>query len=436
MKRLSVILLVVVLSVFLISCGGEQSAETAKKESAATTGADKVYGFAMRNTLWWTFPFFNTYGATFIEDGKCILNQKPGVDALTLKVDLYNKHKVEAGAWQAGAIGPDTGFLNEKYAMIFDGPWDVKRFKDAGLNFGVALVPEGPAGTSTNVGGTNMVVFNNSKNPYWAARFLEFMVSPEIQEIWCNKLEQIPVNLKAYDRIDTVNKPFLKVFMEQMKHAKPRPQILDYSELEEIINPQMEAAIKGEKTVQQALDKAVETIEEKILAKEKDLKFPSGEAKDFSKERKGEVKIWVTYNPTELEVFKEIVGMFEKQYSPVKVVVEQIPWGGHQEKILTSLATKTTPDIARVDGAFVYKLANKNAIFNLSQFGLDKLKEDLSPAAVGSNLADGKLWGVPDQITGVALFYNKDMFTENGIDPQNPPKTWEEFIEVAKQLTK
>ncbi|MFW5781879.1 MAG: extracellular solute-binding protein [Candidatus Muiribacteriaceae bacterium] len=429
MKRLTVMLIVITLLI-LAGCGTETDEDTA---TVKNDSGDNVYGFAMRNTLWWTFPFFNTYGADFIRDGKCVLAEKEGIQALQFKVDLYRKYQIEAGAWQAGAIGPDTGFLNEKYAMIFDGPWDVKRFKDAGLNFGVSLIPEGPYGTSTNVGGTNMVLFNNSDKPYWAAKFLEFMVSPEIQSIWCNKLEQIPVNLKAYDMVDTTDKPYLKVFMEQMRHAKARPQILDYGELEEIINPQMEAALKEEKTVDQALNDASRRIEEKILSKEKDLQFPDGDAGDFSTDKKGQIKIWVTYNPTELEVFNQIVSMFEQKYAPVKVVVEQIPWGGHQEKILTSLATQTTPDIARIDAAFTYKLAYKNAIFNLSQFSMDYLTEELSPAAIGACKAAGKLWAVPDQVTGVALFYNKDMFAEANI--MNPPKTWEEFVEIGKKLT-
>lgn len=429
-------ILCVLLAVFLIAgCGGGKKEETTAKSAEVSQDSSRnIYGFAMRNTLWWTFPFFNTFGAEFIsEDGKCVLNNADGVKALQFKVNLYTKYNVEAGAWQAGAIGPDTGFLNEKYAMILDGPWDIKRFKDAGLNFGVALIPEGPAGTSTNVGGTNMVVFRGAQNPYWAAKFLEFLASPEIQAYWCNKLEQIPVNLKAYDKVDTQDKPFLKTFMEQMRHAKARPNILDYADLEEIINPQMEAALKGQKSVEQALDDASKRIEEEILPKEKELETPDGIAEDYSKEKKGTVKIWVTYNPTEIEVFKEIIQMFEKANAPVKVVAEPIPWGGHQEKILTSLATGTVPDIARIDGSFAYKLAHKNAIYNLSQFGLDAMSEDIVPAALGAAQFKGKLWAVPDQITGVALFYNMDMFAEAGIE--NPPANWEEFVEIAEQLT-
>ncbi|MCK9224072.1 MAG: extracellular solute-binding protein [Candidatus Muirbacterium halophilum] len=434
MKNLLKLMVLLIVISFVCGCGKTDNKKTAQNVSEAKDASQNIYGFAMRNTLWWTFPFFNTFDAEFIdENGKCVLNNNNGVKALQYKVNLYTKYGVEAGAWQAGAIGPDTGFLNEKYAMIIDGPWDVQRFKDAGLNFGVALIPEGPAGSSTNVGGTNMVVFRGAKNPYWAAKFLEFLASPDIQAYWCNKLEQIPVNLKAYKMVNTEEKPFLKVFMEQMKYAKPRPNILNYSDLEEIINPQMEAALKGQKTVEQALTDATVRIEEEILSAEKSLEIPDGIEENYSKEKSVTVKIWVTYNPTEMQVFKEIIEMFEKNNAPVRIMAEPIPWGGHQEKILTSLATGTIPDIARVDATFVYKLAHKNAIYNLSQFGLDTIAKDITPAALGSAQFKGKLWAIPDQVNGVALFYNQDMFAEHGI--RNPPKNWEEFLEIAEKLT-
>ncbi|MGM0607614.1 MAG: extracellular solute-binding protein [Candidatus Muiribacteriota bacterium] len=428
MKKRFYLFLVCAVLLFSFGCGDET-------RETQVSAADNVYGFGMNNTLWWSFPFFNTFGAEFIRDGKCVLNEEPGVDALQFKVDLYNKYEIEAGAWRAGAIDPESGFINERYAMIFNGPWAIHSLREAGVNFGVSLIPEGPEGTSTNVGGTNMVVFRNSENPYWAAKFLEYVASEEVQADWGNKLEQIPVNLKAYDKIDTVDKPFLATFMEQMKYAKARPQIQNYSDLEEIVNPQMEAALQQEKTVSEALNDAVKRIHDRVLDEEAKVEFSSGEAEDYSTETGVEISLWVTYNPTEMEVFNEIASSFMQKNPGVTVNVEQIPWGGHEENILTSLATKTTPDIARVDASFVYKLIVRNALYNLSQFGLDYLKEELVPATLGSCTADGKLWATPDQVTGVALFYNKDMFAEKGLDPQAPPQTWEEFVEFGKILT-
>lgn len=232
-----------------------------------TNPAKQIYGFAMRSSLWWTFPFFNTFGAKFIVDGKCALDSPEGGAALQLKVDLYRKYKIEAGAWQSGAIDNDVGFQNGKYAMVFSGPWRVKTLESIGINFGVALIPAGPKGTSTTIGGTNMVIFRGSKHKDLALDFLKFLVNRENQAKWGNELGQIPVNIEAFADIDTVKYPFLKVFMEQMKTAIPRPMIPDYQMVENTVNPEIEAALRGTKTVKEAL-KAIVAKVNRILEEE------------------------------------------------------------------------------------------------------------------------------------------------------------------------
>ena len=59
----------------------------------------------------------------------------------------------------------------------------------------------------------------------------------------------------------------LAVFVEQMKTAVARPQTPYYPELENLMNPEMQAALDGTKTVKAALDAAVAEID-KLLAGE------------------------------------------------------------------------------------------------------------------------------------------------------------------------
>ena len=244
--------------------------KTAQKLTRDIDGDGKIdrFGFAMNSSLWWSFPFFNTFGAKFIsEDGKrCLLNSPAGYDALQLMVNLYHKYKVEAGAWRAGSIDPDTGFLNDVYSMIFTGPWNVKRFKEANLNFGIALIPAGPAGTSTNVGGTNMVVLRKARHPEIAFKFLKYLTSPEVQAGWSTNLSQIPVNVKSAQYIDFSEE--VEVFFQQMKTSVARPKVISYTELESIVNPYIYAALAGRMTPQKAIDTIAEKIEEEILLKE------------------------------------------------------------------------------------------------------------------------------------------------------------------------
>ncbi|HVP58487.1 MAG TPA: extracellular solute-binding protein [bacterium] len=243
--------------------------EYARKLTDKQTG---TFGFGMRNSLWWSLPFIYSFGGDILDaNGKCALAGEQAVAGFQFKVDLYAKYGVEGGAWRAGGIRDDLGFQSRKYAMVFNGPWAVKGLQDAGIDFGVALIPSGPAGHATNVGGNDLVVFATSKHPAEAAKFLMFMVSTDVQAKWANSLGQIPVNVAADPLVDQTKHPYLKVFMEQMKYAKPRAQTGSYPDIENAVNPEMQAALDSKKSVEEAMESAAKLVDG-ILAEEADLK--------------------------------------------------------------------------------------------------------------------------------------------------------------------
>jgi multiple sugar transport system substrate-binding protein len=49
---------------------------------------------------------------------------------------------------------------------------------------------------------------------------------------------------------------------------------------------------------------------------------------------------------------------------------------------------------------------------------------------------DGDYYALPTAVRSLALFWNKRLFREAGLDPEKPPRTLEELIEFSKRLTK
>lgn len=47
---------------------------------------------------------------------------------------------------------------------------------------------------------------------------------------------------------------------------------------------------------------------------------------------------------------------------------------------------------------------------------------------------NGKQVGLPYAMSAPVLYYNADMFKAAGLDPENPPKTWEEVYEASKKI--
>jgi ABC-type glycerol-3-phosphate transport system substrate-binding protein len=44
------------------------------------------------------------------------------------------------------------------------------------------------------------------------------------------------------------------------------------------------------------------------------------------------------------------------------------------------------------------------------------------------------VYGVPIDVSAMMIFYNKDLFKQAGLDPEKPPRTWDEFIDAGKKL--
>ncbi len=224
-----------------------------------------IYGFGMRNTLWWTFPFFYTFGAeVFDENGNPLFLDENVKKALIFERDLYLKHKVEGGAFLEGGINPDMGFLNEKYAMIFSGPWKIKSLIDINFPFGIALIPEGEKGSWTALGGTQMVIFKNSKNKEIAHKFLKYLLSPENQAKWADELGQIPVNKKAIEKINFEKHKYMEILIKAIERTKPRPPISEYPEVERIFYQEVGLFLKGEKDIDETAKNLQKRIEKVI----------------------------------------------------------------------------------------------------------------------------------------------------------------------------
>ncbi|WP_413700568.1 ABC transporter substrate-binding protein [Psychromonas sp. KJ10-10] len=65
-----------------------------------------------------------------------------------------------------------------------------------------------------------------------------------------------------------------------------------------------------------------------------------------------------------------------------------------------------------------------------------KWLESFYPALMANGQVDGKTYGIPFQRSTIVMYYNKDAFREAGLNPDQPPTTWEEMSDTASKLVK
>ena len=53
-----------------------------------------------------------------------------------------------------------------------------------------------------------------------------------------------------------------------------------------------------------------------------------------------------------------------------------------------------------------------------------------------TRIVDDKIYGLPMEVEPMAMYYSVKAFQEVGLSEANIPKTWDEYLEIAKKLTK
>lgn len=116
-----------------------------------------------------------------------------------------------------------------------------------------------------------------------------------------------------------------------------------------------------------------------------------------------------------------------------KVVPELVGWGQCQDKVTTLAAAGTPVALAYVGSRTLKQFALNDLIVPVPM--TDEEKAAYYNYVPDTVTFDGTQWGVPVAFSTKALYWNKDLFEAAGLDPETPPKTWEEKIAFAKQIT-
>jgi multiple sugar transport system substrate-binding protein len=218
---------------------------------------------------WGLLPYFWSLGGTVTNEDYTkvdgFLNSPESIKALETIVS-WNKEGLVIPALLGGEPGAWDGLKSGQYMMIDDGPWFFSILMgDAANKFNPidktvrALLPAGPGGSRSVVGGEDLVSFSNSKHPEEAWTFMKWMLGEEPQQIMV-EAGMIPTNKNAANAIDTNKNPYIAPFIEQLNTALPRTPIPQWGEMETIFNLSFEKAIRGEQTAAEALNEAVKQI--------------------------------------------------------------------------------------------------------------------------------------------------------------------------------
>ncbi len=138
----------------------------------------------------------------------------------------------------------------------------------------------------------------------------------------------------------------------------------------------------------------------------------------------------------EIKIEESILAEFSALNPGVEVQVESIP-NSYKEKILTSFAAGTVPDVFVLDSPIIPALLNKDVLLDLKPYTeeLNVDLEDYFPNVLKIFIKGEKLYAFPKDYTTLMVFYNKTLFDNAGIPYPREGWTWDDYLETAKKLT-
>jgi multiple sugar transport system substrate-binding protein len=189
-----------------------------------------------------TLNLAKQYGGSWIdENGNYTVNAEPWIKAIELQQEfILNRDDVSPPTTLTDDYVSRAENFERGYTVMYTaGSWDLKLFEDMAAEAGEMVVGIAPlpfpecdgCGPATFGNGNHWVIFKGSQEKEASWKWIEFMMSPEGQEIWTKHTIFLPVNMEVIKGDFVQGDPYLKIVADAISSAwipEPTPEIIDW----------------------------------------------------------------------------------------------------------------------------------------------------------------------------------------------------------------
>ena len=151
------------------------------------------------------------------------------------------------------------------------------------------------------------------------------------------------------------------------------------------------------------------------------------------------VSFSVSGDTAEFAAYEALVAAFETAHPEVDVALTHIPSArDYRTKLTTDFAAGTPPDVSLLNYRRVGAFAAAGQIEPLGPY-LDKsdliAREDFYPITLDAFTWQGDVLCIPQNISSLVVYYNRDLFSAAGVAEPADDWTWDDFVAAAVALT-
>jgi multiple sugar transport system substrate-binding protein len=154
----------------------------------------------------------------------------------------------------------------------------------------------------------------------------------------------------------------------------------------------------------------------------------------------GEVTFLTFGEPEELKAFRNVITAYEAKDPDVDVkLIEASDRDDLLARLSTSFAGGTPPDVFLLNYRFYGQFASRGVLEPVHDRVADSdafSEESFYEPALEAFRLDGKLVCLPQNISSLVVYYNRDLFRQAGVEEPKQGWTWDQMVEKASKLTK
>jgi multiple sugar transport system substrate-binding protein len=150
-----------------------------------------------------------------------------------------------------------------------------------------------------------------------------------------------------------------------------------------------------------------------------------------------EIEYWQYTFAQRVQAIDELIKQFEAANPGIKVKHTHVPYDDFRLKIAAAIPAGQGPDVVQLFYGWLQDYLKAKLLQPLPAelFPAAEIERDFFPL-VRQMRVDGQYYALPTAVRSLALFWNKKLAQEAGLDPARAPQTLEELIEAAKKMTK
>lgn len=151
-------------------------------------------------------------------------------------------------------------------------------------------------------------------------------------------------------------------------------------------------------------------------------------------EEREKLVLWSYFETdAQLKALDNLMEGFNLSQDKYEAVWEYVPMTEFTKKLAMAYTEKSLPDLALIDNPNMPACIKMGMFEDITEF-LQKMgvEDNYYPSLLETVSYEGRMYGLPADCNNVGLIYNKQLFSETGLEP---PKTWEELETAAAALT-